>query len=170
MTSQPEPWLRGPVDGVPELLQPAAHALLHVREDIARSLSGLPTPKLWQPVGQGSSVGFHTRHVIGSLDRLLTYARGAQLSESQKAALKAEIEPGTPPEDAASLTARVAAAIDAAIDELRATPEATLRDHRGVGRSQLPSTVIGLLFHAAEHAQRHAGQIATTVRVLRSTD
>ena len=28
-----------------------------------------------------------------------------------------------------------------------------------------PSTVIGLLFHAAEHTQRHAGQIATASRL-----
>jgi uncharacterized damage-inducible protein DinB len=167
--TQPEPWLRGPVEGVPELLQPAAHALLHVREDIARSLNGLPAEQLWQPVGQGSSAGFHARHVIGSLDRLLTYARGEQLSDAQKAALRDEIEPGDPPEDAASLSARLSAAIDAAIGQLRSTPEATLRDSRAVGRSRLPSTVMGLIFHAAEHAQRHAGQIATTVRVLRSS-
>lgn len=169
MPSAPEPWLRGPVAGAPPLLQPAIHALMHVREDIARSLDGLSTDALWQPVGQSSSVGFHARHVIGSLDRLLTYARGAQLSDAQKAALRTEVEPGHPPEDAASLSLRVAAAIDAAIDQMRTTPEPTLLEPRAVGRSQLPSTVIGLLFHAAEHAQRHAGQIATSVRVQRST-
>jgi uncharacterized damage-inducible protein DinB len=32
----------------------------------------------------------------------------------------------------------------------------------------LPSTVLGLLFHAAEHTTRHAGQIATLVRVVSS--
>jgi uncharacterized damage-inducible protein DinB len=42
----------------------------------------------------------------------------------------------------------------------------TLTDFRGVGRSQLPSTFAGLVFHAAEHTQRHFGQLLVTVKVL----
>ncbi len=36
-----------------------------------------------------------------------------------------------------------------------------------MGRGRLPSTVLGLLVHAAEHASRHAGQITTTARFVR---
>jgi uncharacterized damage-inducible protein DinB len=68
--------------------------------------------------------------------------------------------------DGAALAARVDAAMTAALDQLRATPEATLLAAREVGRQKLPSNVLGLIFHAAEHATRHAGQIATIRRVL----
>lgn len=50
--------------------------------------------------------------------------------------------------------------------QLRSTPEASLTEVRGVGRAQLPSTVLGLLFHAAEHTQRHVGQLLVTARVV----
>jgi hypothetical protein len=36
-----------------------------------------------------------------------------------------------------------------------------------VGRARLPSTVFGLLFHVAEHTQRHAGQAITTAKIVR---
>ena len=58
------------------------------------------------------------------------------------------------------------AAVEACVIQLRRTPTSTLRERRGVGRAQLPSTVRGLLFHAAEHAQRHTGQVVTTARVV----
>jgi uncharacterized damage-inducible protein DinB len=32
----------------------------------------------------------------------------------------------------------------------------------------MPRTVIGLLFHAAEHAQRHTGQLIATAKVVRA--
>ena len=64
------------------------------------------------------------------------------------------------------LLAALEATVERALDQLRETREDALTQPRGVGRAQLPSTVIGLLFHAAEHTQRHAGQIATTVKML----
>ena len=47
------------------------------------------------------------------------------------------------------------------------TPE-TLTEVRTVGRDRLPSTVLGLLVHSAEHVQRHVGQLLVTVRVQSS--
>lgn len=161
-----EPWLRGPVQGVPALLQPVAHALAHAVEDVTRVVSPLEAASVWRRPGRAASVGFHVRHAGGSLDRLFTYARGEPLSAAQLAALKAEAEPGEPPEDGAALVAAFRARVEAAVAQLRATPEAELLVPRGVGRKQLPSTTLGLLFHAAEHTQRHVGQIVTTVRVL----
>jgi uncharacterized damage-inducible protein DinB len=163
----PEAWLRGPLEGVPPLLMPAAHALVQAREDAARVLADLAPAELWaQPAG-AASVGFHLRHLAGALDRLLTYARGEALGESQRAAMAAEGRPGDPPLDAAAIQAEVDRAVDRAIAQIRATPQASLLDARGVGRQQLPSTVLGLVFHAAEHATRHAGQAITTARLVR---
>jgi predicted O-methyltransferase YrrM len=103
------------------------------------------------------------RHAAGSLDRLLTYARGAMLSEAQLQVLQQESIPDDTLE-AVDLLAAFDATVERALDQLRSTDPATLTDRRLVGRGRLPSTVVGLLFHAAEHTQRHAGQVATLAR------
>ena len=159
----PEVWLRGPIDGVPPHLQPVAHSLLQCREELERLLAEMPPERIWHTRGNAASIGFHVRHAIGSLDRLFTYARGAPLSDAQRQVLAQE---SAPDRDltATDLLAAFEAAVTRAIDQLRDTAEATLTDRRLVGRAQLPSTVIGLLFHAAEHTQRHVGQAVTTAR------
>src|SRR5690606_4956297 len=86
----PEIWLRGPVPGVAPALQPVAHALLQAREDVGRLALPLTPEELWQMPGGAASIGFHLRHMAGSLDRLLTYARGEALTEAQRAALAVE--------------------------------------------------------------------------------
>jgi uncharacterized damage-inducible protein DinB len=167
-TSQPEPWLRGPLPGIPALLQPAAHAFVMAREDVEAAVSGLAPAQIWMAPPGVTSLGFHLAHLSGSTDRLLTYARGAALDEAQKAALGRErmIAVERPPLD--TLIAAWRATVAGALAQLAATPESTLGDARAVGRAQLPSTVFGLLFHAAEHASRHTGQIVTTARLVRA--
>ena len=167
MNAGVECWLRGPVAGVAPILMPAAHALLQTMEDAQAVAADLTVDELWKRIGAAAPVGFHLKHLAASTDRLLTYARGARLSDAQRAALAEEKTPGTPPADAATLLAGLRTAIEAAIDQLRATAVDTLGEPRQVGRSAA-STVLGLLFHAAEHSQRHAGQIVTTVKMLRS--
>ena len=166
--SLPEVWLRGPVPGIGAELQPVVHALLQAREDLTRAVEGLTPAQLWARPGGAASVGFHLRHIAGSTDRLLTYARGAPLDAAQRAALAGEGVPGNAPETAESLLERVNRAIDRAIEQVRVTSPDTLDAPRGVGRSALPSTVRGLLFHAAEHAQRHVGQVVVTAKVVRA--
>ena len=163
----PEVWLRGPVDGVPPLLQPVAHGLLQCREEVANLLAQLTSEQIWTTPAGAASIGFHVRHAAGSLDRLFTYARGEQLSADQRAALAAENHPDLAPNVGARLSASFAEAVERAVAQLRTTDPARLLDGRGVGRAQLPSTVLGLLFHAAEHTQRHAGQAVTTAKFLR---
>jgi uncharacterized damage-inducible protein DinB len=169
MSTQPEVWLRGPVAGVDPLLMPAAHALMQVLEDAERETAHLSVEDVWRPAGDAAPIGFHLRHIAGSTDRLFTYARGERLNDGQRTALAAEKSPGDPPADATALLDALRRAVDDALAQLRATPASALKDPRPVGRAGMPSTVLGLLFHAAEHAQRHAGQIATTVRALKLT-
>lgn len=166
MANAPEVWLRGPISDIPALLQPVAHSLLQSREELHATLGGLSPADVWITPGGAGSVGFHARHAAGSLDRLLTYARGEPLNAAQKAALAAERQPDLRPQVVAGLLAEFDAAVERALAQLRATDESTLTDARGVGRGQLPSTVVGLLFHAAEHTQRHMGQLMTTARVI----
>jgi DinB superfamily len=162
-----EAWLRGPVPGVPPSLQPAAHAIQHAVDDIAAAVDGLTWSEVWASPGGAPSVGFHARHLAGALDRLLTYARGEALDDEQRKVRLTESDArGLEPEPAA-LVRLVQDAADRAVAQIRSTPEALLLDARGVGRLQLPSTVLGLIFHAGEHAARHAGQAITTARIVR---
>lgn len=166
MPTQPEPWLRGPVPGVPPLLQPAAHALVMALEDAERAVEGLTSDQLWLAPGGAASVGFHLRHLSGSTDRLLTYARGERLSDTQRAALSAETSANSPP-SRDELVRSWQSTVARALEQLRGVQEATLLEPRAVGRAQLPTTLLGLLFHAAEHASRHTGQLVTTAKIVR---
>lgn len=165
-----EAWLEGPVVGVPPVLMPVAHSLLDAVREIER-VRDLDVDRLWaRPAGM-ASVGFHLEHVVGSLDRLLTYARGEQLTPAQLASLGSEGEPGEEPSTADELVGQVGVAVQQAIDYLRSLadlPHEALLARRVVGRRALPSTVLGLLFHAAEHTRRHAGQLIVTERLVRA--
>jgi len=163
----PEVWLRGPLEGIPPLLQPVAHGLLQCREEVHRALADLSAEQLGRRIGGAASAGYHVRHAIGSLDRLLTYARGEMLTSVQLAALREEDNPNAT-FAADELATEFDAAVDRALTQVTATSESALTEARSVGRANLPSTVIGLLFHAAEHTQRHIGQLATTVKIARA--
>jgi uncharacterized damage-inducible protein DinB len=167
---QQEAWLRGPVEGFDPLVMPIVHALIQVREDVARLARDVPLAQIWERPGGAASIGFHVRHIGGALDRLFTYARGETLSEAQRAALRIEEAPGDPPQTLDVLSGALAAGIDRAFEQLRATSRRDLEVARAVGRAGLPSTVLGLLFHAAEHSTRHSGQAITTARILSNSE
>jgi hypothetical protein len=165
----PEPWLRGPLSGIPQLLQPPAHALVMALEDVEAAVIGLNVEQLWRRPGDAASVGFHLVHLAGSTERLLTYARGDRLSDAQMAALNDERELRDPYPSLDVLLDRWREVVQNALRQIAGTPESTLAEPRAVGRAQLPSTVLGLIFHSAEHAQRHVGQIVTTAKIIRGT-
>jgi uncharacterized damage-inducible protein DinB len=137
---------------------------LQVHEDVPRLLTGLAVDQIWSMVGTSASIGFHALHIAGATDRLLTYARGEPLTDTQLASARDE-KKATGFDDSV-LIARVQHAMDRALAQLGATPDETLLIERHVGRKMLPSTTLGVIAHAAEHATRHCGQIATLRRVL----
>ena len=162
-----EVWLRGPVPGIAPLLQPVAHALIQAVEDVRRVVTPLRHDVLWARPGGAASVGFHVLHAAGSLDRLFTYARGERLSATQLATLKGETAPeGQGNMTSAALVAAFEVQVERALAQLRDTSADRLTDAREVGRARLPSTVLGLLFHGAEHTQRHVGQTITTAKIV----
>lgn len=167
MTNHPPPWLRGPVAEVQPVLQPVAHALLDAAEEVGEALASADPDVVWKSPGAAASAGFHVLHAMGSLDRLYTYARGESLSDEQKAVLAREANPANflMPRD--ELARAFAQTIERALSQIRSTGESHLLEARRVGRAGLPSTVLGLLFHGAEHTQRHVGQMTTTFKVLR---
>ena len=164
-TKQPEVWLRGPLANIPALVQPVAHALLQAQEEIHELMNGFPMELLWQRPAGMASPAFHLQHIAGVLNRLFTYAANQPLTAQQLDYLKAE---GVQADGITitSLLTNFDAQITASVDYLKTIDETKLTEPRGVGRQQLPSTVLGLLFHSAEHTMRHTGQFHVTVRVL----
>lgn len=163
--AQPEPWLRGRIDG----LDPARSHLLYTfeqaREELVAFCSRLTIEELWAvPHPRVASVGFQLRHIAGSVDRLATYLRGEQLTAEQLAVLKAEQEPGGAA--FADLMALVETAFDRTETLVRSLSQDSLADPRFVGRRQLPTTVGGLVIHISEHTQRHLGQAVLTAKLV----
>jgi uncharacterized damage-inducible protein DinB len=157
-----EPWLRGPIEGVHPLTAPILYAFQQAREDLAKYTAGLSREGIWRIGPGGGSVGFHLRHIAGSTNRLMSYLQGRVLTGDQMAALRVEEEPGGPDRD--ELLADLDCVFAEAEKVVRAIDPATLADARTVGRRKLPTTVIGLLTHIAEHTQRHVGQAITLAR------
>lgn len=163
--NQPEYWLRGPIDGIPALLQPAAHALLQANDEIHEFLKDFPDDLLWEQPAGIASVAFHLQHIPGVLDRLFTYAAGGSLSSEQ---LKYLSEEGLQNEKltVGYLLENLDTQVLTSLNKLKQINAEDLTTFRGVGRKQLPSTVIGLIFHAAEHTMRHTGQLLVTAKVV----
>jgi len=158
-----EVWQRGPLPGFDPYLMPVAHSFLQVAEDLESLATRVPDDQAWQRPNGAASIGFHIRHLAGSTDRLLTYARGEALTSDQLAAARTEADGSGP---LRSIVDEARAALDRALEQIRTTPPDTLLSVRTVGRARLPSTTLGLLVHAAEHATRHMGQAITTARIL----
>lgn len=160
-----EVWLRGPLDNIPSLLQPVAHALLQAQEEVNELMNNFPDELLWERPANVASPAFHLQHLSGVLDRLFSYAKNQQLTESQLDYLSHE---GKFSQDITTfqLLTNFNLQIDSSIHYLSSVDEGTLKETRDVGRANIPSTVLGLLFHAAEHTQRHTGQLLVTVKVI----
>ncbi|MBY0535312.1 MAG: DinB family protein [Chitinophagaceae bacterium] len=160
-----EYWLRGPLPEYPVLVQPVAHALLQAVDEIADLLIDFDTSKLWIKPNGMASVGFHLEHITGVMDRLFTYAAGEQLTEVQLQYLKQEgvEKPGTTKED---LLVALKRQLDLCLSSLKNTAPEKLAEVRYVGRKLIPSTMIGLFVHTAEHTMRHTGQLLVTVKCL----
>ena len=128
---------------------PAAHALRGIGRR-GRAVSG----RTLAPAGGAAAIGFHLRHIAGTLDRLFTYASGRSLAPGQLTVMREEGSPGSPPATADELLGSVDEAIEAALRGLREMPEADLLTPRVRGRRRLPSSVLGLLFSIDAHASR----------------
>jgi hypothetical protein len=159
-----EPWLRGPLDGVHPLLTATLHAYMQVHEDVAHWTEGLSGAQIWlRPQGL-APVGFQLKHIAGSVERLTTYLRGAQLTQEQLEDARTEMQPGP---GRAELLEMVDRSLKDSEHVIRALDPAALSHPRAVGRKQLPTTVAGLVVHLAEHTQRHVGELIITAKIAR---
>lgn len=158
-----EPWLRATLVEVEPVRRQVLHALELTREDAERWCAPLSTAQLHlQPLGL-PSLAFHLRHIVRSLDRLLTYAEGDVLSGEQRAALASETAISGSCED---ILREFTEGLTRAAMRVLASMPSQFAELRGVGRERIPVPVAGLLIHCAEHTQRHAGQMVTTAKVI----
>lgn len=169
MTPKTEVWQRGPVKDIPPLLQPVAHALLEAGEEAHSIMADFPETLLWDTPAGLASPAFHLMHIKGVIDRLFTYGRKELLTSEQMNFLFFETKKERDSRTVQQLLTDLDKQIKAAILELKDIKEETLTEPRGVGRRQIPTTLIGLYVHAAEHSMRHIGQLLVTVKVLKST-
>src|SRR5271163_1491881 len=158
-----EPWLRGTLTEVGAVPRGVLHALELAEEDVSKWCGGLSDTELNErPLGL-PPVAFQLRHIARSLDRLLTYAEGEQLSSEQIAALKSEMDDGATTDEVFTEFSR---AIEASMKRVKAMALVDLDQPRVVGKKRLSTTLGGLLVHVADHTQRHIGQAITTAKVL----
>lgn len=163
----PEPWLRGTLTDIDPLRRQVLHALELTAEDATRWTDPLTDAQLLARPSGLPPVAFHLRHIARSLDRLLTYAEGNQLTPEQLTALKSELgtsddQPGT----AAEARAEFRTALTTSAARILAISPDRFADPIGIGRKQLPTTVGSLLIHCADHTQRHTGQFVTTAKIV----
>ena len=159
-----EPWLRGTLIEVEPVRRAVLHALELAAEDAERWAAQLSDAEMFQRPAGLPPVAFHLRHMVRSLDRLLTYAEGQQLSEEQLRVLAWEMdETGT----GSKVMSEFRKGLAFAMERVQAIAPESFSEARGVGRKMLPTTVAGLLIHCAEHTQRHSGQMVTTVKVVK---
>jgi len=146
---------------------PVFFTFAQVREELSKHTDGLTDAQVWaKPANTTASLGFHLKHIAGSVDRLITYLAGRQLGEAQLDTLRHESEADAGFDDLLRL---VNDSLQAAEDQLRKIDPDSLYAPRVVGRRALPTTVLGLIVHIAEHTQRHLGQAVTTAKLVRSS-
>ena len=158
-----EPWLRGTLSDVPVVQRAVLHSLEMAREDTAKWCRALDEREMHARPFNLPSVAFQVRHIARSLDRFCSYAEGTPLSSEQFAALASEMDDsGTP--------ASIFSELEDSLEKTRRRLEALVRQPPDlpvtIGRKALPTTLTGLLIHAAEHTQRHVGQAITTAKLI----
>jgi hypothetical protein len=152
----PEPWLRGPIPGIHPLIAPVLYAFQQALEDLRKFTVGLTPAQLWASPHDFGSVGFHIRHIAGSTERLMCYLQNRELTLEQMQELRdEERSQGLNREELLAILEKALREAEAVVSGIA---PATLTEPRAVGRKRLPTNVVGLLTHIAEHTQRHVGQ------------
>ncbi len=162
-----EAWLSGKLEGYAPILMPAAHALAQTIVDLENSVSHLSDEELTAQPNGAPSAAFHLRHIAGSVERLLTYARGMDLNQAQFDFLKRETTE-TSELETQKLVSQAKKSIENALEFYKTVAPESLFEERFVGREKLPTNVFGLLFHIAEHTARHVGQVITTAKIVKN--
>lgn len=160
-----EPWMRGYLADLDPVVAAVLYALQQGREDLQRHVGPLSDEELWHSPGGIAPAGFHVRHIAGSVDRLLSYAEGRELTGQQLETLRAEQNRDL---SVPEVMSRMEESLDRASAAIRSMDPARFAEVRHIGRKKIPTTLAGLLIHIAEHTQRHVGAAIATAKAARS--
>ncbi len=159
----PEPWMSGSLNDVHPLLAALLYSFQHARADLAAWTKNLSGEDLSRSVLGLAPVSFHIKHIAGSVDRLLTYARGEQLNAAQTSELRAEAATGLSRDELLKL---LDDELERAADVVRSLDPVRLGEIREIGRKRIPVPLATLLVHIAEHTQRHVGEAIITAKAV----
>lgn len=160
-----EAWLTGSRPEVHPLIAPTLYCYAQAREDLTKWTETLTHSELWLRTHNLAPVGFHIRHIAGSVERLTTYIARRQLTPAQLDSIQHEMDEGASKQD---LFSELDRALRSSEELLLTLSPASLEEPRTVGRQRLPTTVAGLLVHLAEHTQRHIGEAIITAKLIRN--
>jgi uncharacterized damage-inducible protein DinB len=158
-----EPWLSGTLTDLPVVQRALMHSLQMAEEDTTKWCGTLDDQELHARPFQLPSVAFQLRHIARSLDRFCCYAEGVPLTPQQLQALPAEMDPSGTRQ---TIFKELTESLESTRQRLDAIIRQPLDKPIKIGRKGLPTTLAGLLIHAAEHTQRHVGQAITTAKVI----
>lgn len=158
-----EPWMSGTLADLHPVVAALLYSFRHARLDLGAWTKELSTEELSLSLLGLAPVSFHIRHIAGSVDRLLTYARREQLSALQIAAIGDEAQPGLSREEMLKL---LDDSFGQAETVVRGLDSASLCKIREIGRKRIPVPLGTLLVHIAEHTQRHVGEAIITVKAV----
>ena len=163
MSNKSEVWLRGPLNNMPVLLQPVAHALLSPWRD-CRINASVPRWIIMAKRHYGiANIPFTAPG--WRYWPTFCHAKGEHLDQQQLNELAAEGKRSSANVRMADLVTRFNLQVDKAIDQLCKTDETTPTAVREVGRVKLPSTVIDVCTRCrAYNATRWS--IARAVKLL----
>jgi len=158
-----EPWMSGTLSDLHPVMAAVLYSFQHARADLEAWTKDLTTEDLSRSLLGLAPVCFHIRHICGSIDRLLTYARGEQLSAAQLSALRDEAGTGMSRD---ALLKALDDEFERAGATVRGLDPASLGDTRDIGRKRIPVPLATLLVHIAEHTQRHVGEAIVTAKAV----
>jgi uncharacterized damage-inducible protein DinB len=158
-----EPWLSGTLTDLPVVQRAVMHSLQMAEEDTSKWCGAFDDHELHARPFQLPSIAFQLRHIARGLDRFCCYAEGLPLTELQLQALSTEMDPSGTRE---SIFKELSGSLETTRHRLDAIIRRPLDQPIKIGRKALPTTLAGLLIHAAEHTQRHVGQAITTAKVI----
>lgn len=160
-----EPWLTGQLSDLHPIQAALLYSFQQAMQDLHQWTEGLTDEQIWRRNGSVASVGFHLRHIAGSVDRLITYAIGEQMNDAQTAALRQEQSESGPGRE--ELLRALEDRFFRSAEVVRGIDPAALTEIREIGRRRIPVPLGVLLVHISEHTQRHVGSAIVTAKTVR---
>lgn len=149
----------------PEFREQIRFRMEESRNRIRICLSELSEEELWKrPNASSNSVGNLILHLIGNITQWVRSSLGKEPDLRERDSEFSALGGSTK----SQLLDRFDATLDAALETIRTTDDATLTEMRSV--QGFRHSGIGILVHVAEHLSYHTGQIGFWTKMLKDKD